>query len=106
MPPDPWSGFDGLEDEMERDLGDVRTLGTPLDKFLVGQASSSDRIRRPAPRSARAYQDTGRWYPVVVTICPGAISQGISSAKGSRYFSIFRQTFVVRKRGSVSHVEL
>src|SRR5437773_664019 len=32
----PWSDFDGLEDEMERDLGDVRTLRTPLDKFLGG----------------------------------------------------------------------
>src|SRR5204863_8034361 len=72
--------------------------GLPSTNSWVGQASSSDRIRRPAPRSARAYQDRGRWYPVVVTICPGATSQGISSEKGSRYLSIFRQTFVARKR--------
>src|SRR5437762_12609175 len=106
MPPDPWSGFDGLEDEMERDVGDIRPLGTPLDKFLGGpgflersdqEARSPQRTGVPGqrPMVSRRGDDLSR-----------SDFQGISSAKGSRYFAIFRQTFVVRKRGSVSQVEL
>src|SRR2546422_132401 len=78
----------------------------PSTNSWEGEGSSSDWIWRDAVRKAPAYQERGRWYPVVVTIWPGAICHGISSAKGSRYFSTFRQTLVERKNRSISHVEV
>src|SRR2546425_12647840 len=78
----------------------------PSTNSWEGEGSSSDWIWRDAVRTAPAYQERGRWYPGVVRIWPGESCQGISSAKGSRYFSTFRQTLVERKNRSLSHVEL